>query len=164
MENLSEPAEKGQPSSDPAQPVHREEAGQSAAIQADPRPAAATADETREAYRGQAPAQPSPEASSTFSPWLIGLIALWALWIWTSSRGKKRRRQEEDRLKSLAKGDRVVTIGRMIATVVAFTDDTVTVLTDPKNGAVMTFERRAIAQIMPRPGEEAPAADKKTES
>ena len=100
------------------------------------------------------PSEPPPESPGFFHPLLLVVLGFWALWIWTSSRQKRRRKQEEDRQKTLAKGDRVITIGRMHGVVVAFTDETVTLLTDAKNGAVMVFDRVAIYKILPRPGEE----------
>lgn len=90
---------------------------------------------------------------------IIVAVAFWFVWIWMSRKNKARRKQEEERLSSIKKGDRVITIGRMHGIVVAFTDDTVTLLTDAKNGAVMIFDRVAIYKILPRNGEETP--DKK---
>lgn len=105
---------------------------------------------------------------SIFDNWLLWAVA--ALWIWYLFGNKKRKLQKQqekkdrERRESLQKGDKLITIGRMHGTVIAFTDETVTVKPDAKSDYSMTFDRQAIYRILPRPGEEdeqAAAAEKK---
>lgn len=99
-----------------------------------------------------------------FDNWLFYVVI--ALWVWYIFGNKKRRqakaneKKEQERRNNLQKGDTVITIGRMHGLVVAVTDTTVTVKPDPRAEYTMTFDRNAIARVMPRDGEEeeAPAA------
>lgn len=105
-----------------------------------------------------------PKPTSLWDSWL--LYAVIALWVWYLFGNKKRRQQkanekkEQERRNSLQKGDQIITIGRMHGTVVAFTDDSVTVKPDAKSDYTMTFERAAILRVLPRPGEEEEEAAK----
>ena len=102
--------------------------------------------------------QPSFFDNST----LIWIVA--AVWIWYLFGNKKRRQQkaqekkDKERRENLQKGDNVVTIGRMHGTVVAFTDDSITLKPDNRSDYTMTFDRQAIYRVLPRPGEEEEAA------
>lgn len=110
---------------------------------------------------GAAEEQPQP---GIFDNWLFYVVI--ALWVWYIFGNKKRRqakaneKKEQERRNSLQKGDSIVTIGRMHGLVVAYTDTTVTVKPDPRADYTMTFDRNAIARVMPRDDEEeeAPAA------
>ncbi len=101
-------------------------------------------------------------APSIWSNWLLWAVI--AMWIWFLFGNKKRRqakaqeKQERARREALVKGDKLITIGRMHGTVVGLTDTTVTVKPDPKSDYTMTFDRQAIFRVLPRPGEEDPAA------
>ncbi len=103
------------------------------------------------------------KAPSIFDNWILWAVA--ALWIYLLFGSKKRRQQkaaekkEAERRNTLQKGDQLITIGRMHGTVVAFTDNTVTLKPDNKSDYTMTFDRAAIFKIMPRPGEEADTPD-----
>ena len=102
-------------------------------------------------------------APSIFDNWLLWAVA--ALWIWYLFGNKKRRaakaqeKKERERRNALQKGDNIVTIGRVHGTVVAFTDETVTIKPDPKSDYNLTFDRQAIFRVLPRPGEEDETAD-----
>ena len=81
------------------------------------------------------------------------MLAMMLVFIWFSGRSQKKKEQErKDKLASLKKGDKVVTIGLMHGTVVALTEETVTLKTDEK-GNMIVFERNAVYKIMPRAGE-----------
>lgn len=105
-----------------------------------------------------AAAEQQQQAPGMFDNWLFYVVI--ALWVWYIFGNKKRRlakaqeKKEQQRRESLQKGDNIVTIGRMHGLVVAFTDSTVTVKPDPRSDYTMTFERNAIARVMPRPDEE----------
>ncbi len=100
--------------------------------------------------------------SSIFDNWLLWIVI--AMWVWFLFGNKKRKAQraqekkEKERRESLQRGDKIVTIGRMHCTVVAFTEKTVTVRPDNKSEYAMTFDREAILRVLPRPGEEDGAA------
>ncbi len=108
----------------------------------------------------EAPVEPVQEAKapSIWDNWL--LFAVLALWIWYFFGNKKRKlakakeKQEQERRERLEKGDEIVTIGRMHATVTHVGEATVTVKPDPKSDYTMTFDRQAILRVLPRPGEE----------
>ena len=105
-------------------------------------------------------AQEQPQ--SPFGNWMIWImLALWGWWLWSSSKNRKKKKAEEAKLQTLEKGDKIITIDRMHATIVAFTDTTITVKTDDKSNATMTFDRQAIFKRLPRPGEEAAADEAK---
>lgn len=106
---------------------------------------------------GQAAGQPAPAPESLFSSpllWimLLGFIAFQFIF---SSKNRKRQQAEAEKLKSLAKGDRVLTIGRMHGTVVALTDETMTLKTDDKGANTLVFDRAALYKILSRPDEKA---------
>ncbi len=104
---------------------------------------------------GAAAEAPAP---SIWSNWLIW--AALGMWIWFLFTNKKRKGQKEaekkerERRENLVKGDKLVTIGRMHGTVVALTDDTVTIKPDAKSDLTLTFDRQAIYRVLPKPGEE----------
>ena len=97
--------------------------------------------------------QPAPAQDSIFSGpfiWilLLGFIAFQFIF---SSKNRKRQQAEAEKLKALSKGDRVLTIGRMHGTVVALTDDTMTLKTDEKGINTLVFDRAALYKILSRP-------------
>lgn len=106
------------------------------------------------------PVEPVQETrqSSIWDNWL--LFAVLALWIWYFFGNKKRKlakakeKQDQERRERLEKGDEIVTIGRMHATITHVGESTVTVRPDPKSDYTMTFDRQAILRVLPRPGEE----------
>lgn len=117
--------------------------------------------ENAQAVQEQPQAQQQPAAEEPQPFWNnILLYAVIGMWLWWFLGRKKRRaakdqeKKEQERRNSLQKGDKVVTIGRMHGTVVAYTDDTVTIKPDPRSDYTMTFERVAIAKVMPRQGED----------
>lgn len=112
------------------------------------------------AIQGQVETAPeaAQEQPGFFSNPLLWIVA--AVWIWFLFGNKKRKaaraqqKKDAERRAALQKGDNIVTIGRMHGNVVAFTDSTVTIKPDPKADYTMTFDRQAVYQVLPRPGEE----------
>ncbi len=111
-----------------------------------------------------------PEAAPEEAPGFFNNPLLWivaAVWIWFLFGNKKRKaaraqqKKDAERRATLQKGDNIVTIGRMHGAVVAFTDTTVTIKPDAKAEYTMTFDRQAIYQVLPRPGEEVEEAPAK---
>ena len=113
---------------------------------------------------GEQPAAAEAQGGGIFDNWLIyAAIGMWVWWLFTNKKRKAAKKQEKverDRRSTLEKGDRLVTIGRMHGTVVAYTDDTVTIKPDSHSDMTMTFDRQAIFRILPRPGEEEDAGRK----
>lgn len=107
--------------------------------------------------------QEAAPQQSIWSNWLLyAAVGMWVWWLLTNKKRKTQRaseKKEQERRNSLVKGDRIVTIGRMHGTVVAFTDDTVTLKPDAKSDYTMTFDRQAIMRVQPRAGEEEEAAE-----
>jgi len=82
---------------------------------------------------------------------MIGGVVLLYIWM-----GRSRRKQEakrRDMLASLKKGEKVVTIGGIVGTVIEVKEDEVTVKVDETNNVRMKFVRKAIQSV----GEEAKA-------
>ena len=110
--------------------------------------------------------QAAEPQASIWNNWLLyAAVGMWVWWLLTNRKRKAQRAQEKkekERRETLIKGDKLVTIGRMHGTVVAFTDDTVTVRPDAKSDFTMTFDKQAIYRVLPRAveGEEAAAAKK----
>jgi preprotein translocase subunit YajC len=81
-------------------------------------------------------------------PMLLGLVALMILMFWWT--GRARRKQEAKRkelLSSLKKGDKIVTIGGIIGTVIEIRENEVTVKTDESNNVRMKFARWAVREV-----------------
>ncbi|MDR3211349.1 MAG: preprotein translocase subunit YajC [Planctomycetota bacterium] len=102
--------------------------------------------------------------SSIFDNWLLyAAIGLWVWWLLTNKKRKNQREQEKkekERRDNLVKGDHLVTIGRLHGSVVAFTDDTVTIHPDGNRSDInLIFDRQAILKVLPRPSDEDAAAD-----
>lgn len=106
--------------------------------------------------------QAAEPQSSIWNNWLLyAAVGMWVWWLLTNRKRKAQRAQEKkekERRETLLKGDKLVTIGRMHGTVVAFTDDTVTLRPDGKSDFTMTFDKQAIYRVLPRAGEEEEAA------
>ncbi|GHT05893.1 hypothetical protein FACS1894139_10560 [Planctomycetales bacterium] len=93
------------------------------------------------------PVEPPP--SMLNSPWfLVAIAGIWMLFIWTSRRNSKKQEQKRrEELGGIARGDRVVTIGRMHGVVVGTTDKTFTVRPDPNKDYQITFDREAVLRV-----------------
>jgi len=114
-------------------------------------PAAAENSEATTAPTTQPEKKPQGLFGDQWSFWLI-LLAGFVLMFWLS--GRKRRKQEATRkemLASMKKGDKVVSIGGIIGSVIEVRDDEITVKVDETNNVRMKFARWAIRGV----GEEA---------
>ncbi len=91
--------------------------------------------------------QPAPDIMSFLtSPMFLLLIGVWALFIFSSRKQKKKAQERKDQLSSIKKGDKVVTIGRVHGEVVSMTEKTITLKVDPK-GSTLTFDREAVLAV-----------------
>jgi len=86
------------------------------------------------------------------------LIAVWLMVLWSIRKQKRGDEERKKELASLRKGDQVITIGRMHGTVVALTEDSMTLKPDPKSGVTLKFDRAALWKILSR-GAEKPEGD-----
>lgn len=93
-------------------------------------------------------ASPAGGAGDSFQPILMGLLVVGLVFYYFMliRPQSKKRKEMQLKLKSIAKGDKVVTIGGAHGKVVAVKDDTVTIRVDDK--AEITFDKNAIATVV----------------
>ena len=118
------------------------------------------AQETTPGQTGQADKGGPRPAPSLFSGpwiWIAGLLWLW--FIWSSKKQKKKQAERQQKLDSIQKGDKVVTIGRLHGKVVSANPETVTIKPDDKSGVTLTFDRVAVHEVNPKKKETADAAE-----
>lgn len=100
------------------------------------------------------------QSGGGYGPLLL-IVLLFVVMYFMMIRPQQKRRREAERMQSsLAAGDDIVTIGGLHATVVAVTDDIVTVELSP--GVTARFARPAIARVLKRddpPGDKAVAEE-----
>jgi preprotein translocase subunit YajC len=97
------------------------------------------------------PQVPSSPLQSLIFPALMVLGVFYLLVFRPQSSERKKAQQM---LASLKKGDRVVTIGGIVGTIVAVADREVTIKVDESNNTKMTFTRWGIKEVL---GAEPPA-------
>lgn len=86
---------------------------------------------------------------------LLPIILVMVLFIWMSSRTRRRQEQQKkDMLSAMKRGDRVQTIGGILGNVVEVRDDRILVKVDESNNTKVWFARSAIHRVL---GEEAEA-------
>ena len=105
-------------------------------------------------------AQPAKDAPAKKSPGFFDsplmLVALGAVWIWliySMRKNKKKQKAAKEKLNSINKGDKVVTIGRIHGEIVKLNDETFTIKPDKKSDFTLTFDRNAIMSVNPGKGE-----------
>ena len=93
-------------------------------------------------------ASPAGGADGSSQLWLMGLLVVGLVFYYFMliRPQSKKRKEMQLKLKSIAKGDKVVTIGGAHGKVVAVKDDTVTIRVDDK--AEITFDKNAIATVV----------------
>jgi preprotein translocase subunit YajC len=93
--------------------------------------------------QGQQPPAPNP------TPMLIGMVLFIGVFFYMTSRGQKREKKKKaDMIDSIAKNDKVMTIGGVIGTVVNVKDNEITLKVDEATNTRMTFIKRAIQQVI----------------
>jgi preprotein translocase subunit YajC len=90
---------------------------------------------------------------------LLGGVVL--MWIWMGRGRRKQDAKHKEMLANLRKGDKIVTIGGIIGTVIEVRPDEVTVKVDETNNVRMKFTRRAIAAVGEDARTTSPDDDKK---
>lgn len=93
-----------------------------------------------------APATPRGGGGEFLLPGLILTMVIFYIVMGAGSRKEKKKRQEM--LSRIAKGDRVMTIGGAVGTVVSVTNDEVVVKVDESANVKMTFIRSAIQRVL----------------
>ena len=86
---------------------------------------------------------------------IIMVAGFFLLYIWMGRSRRKQRRQRQEMLTALKKGDKITSIGGIVGTVIEVRDDEVTVKVDETGNVRMRFARWAIRGV----GEAAKAED-----
>lgn len=97
------------------------------------------------------PATPAPErgAGGFPSEFVFIMLAVFAIFYFLVMRPQRsRERQRKDMLAALRKGDKIMTIGGVIGTVVNIRDTEVTVKVDESSNTRVTFARSAIDRVL----------------
>ena len=91
------------------------------------------------------PAKPTGPSGLTT---LIGIMLFFGVFMWMMRRGQRReQRERQSLLDSLAKNDRVMTVGGIMGTIVNVRETEVVVKVDESSNTKMTFRRTAIQQV-----------------
>jgi preprotein translocase subunit YajC len=103
-------------------------------------------------FLAQAATQPAAPVPWQYDPqrWFIPLLVLVMLFFFFSStRSKKNeQKQHDDMLKNLKRGDRVLTLGGIYATVVDVRDADVVLKVDESTNTKVRFARSAIKHVV----------------
>ncbi len=78
---------------------------------------------------------------------IIMVGGFFLLYIWMGRSRRKQKRQRQDMLSALKKGDKVTSIGGIVGTVIEVRDDEVTVKVDETGNVRMKFARWAIRGV-----------------
>ena len=85
-----------------------------------------------------------------FGSWQLMIIMLggfFLLYIWMGRSRRKQRRERQEMLTALKKGDKITSIGGIVGTVIEVRDDEVTVKVDETGNVRMKFARWAIRGV-----------------
>ncbi len=95
------------------------------------------------------PGKGGPGAWTSFMP----IILLVVIFYFFLSRGRQKdQKKRKNRLATMKKNDRVMTIGGVIGTVVVIKDDEVTLKVDETANVKMTFTRGSIQKVVSESG------------
>ena len=78
---------------------------------------------------------------------IVMLGGFFLLYIWMGRSRRKQRRQRQEMLTALKKGDKITSIGGIVGTVIEVRDDEVTVKVDETGNVRMKFARWAIRGV-----------------
>ena len=90
----------------------------------------------------------APPASLLANPLVLLILVLAIFWFVMSRDQRKKKRQHQTMLSNLKKGDRVLTIGGVIGTIVGIKDTEVVLKVDESSNAKVTFVRSAIDRVV----------------
>jgi len=82
------------------------------------------------------------------NPLVLLILVLAIFWFVMSRDQRKKKRQHQTMLSNLKKGDRVLTIGGVIGTIVGIKDTEVVLKVDESSNAKVTFVRSAIDRVV----------------
>ena len=95
------------------------------------------------------PTMPIPWYANPNDMILVLLVAVFMFFIFSSSRTKKKEQQQrDDMLRNLKRGDRVVTAGGILGSVVDVRDSEVMLKVDESSNAKIKFTRDAIKRVI----------------
>ncbi len=95
------------------------------------------------------PTEPIPWYANPQDMVLVLIVAMFAYFIFSSSRTKKKEQKlRDDMLRNLKRGDRVVTAGGILGTVVDARDADVMLKVDESSNAKIKFTRDAIKRVI----------------
>jgi preprotein translocase subunit YajC len=96
------------------------------------------------------PVEPIPWYANPQDMVLVLIFAMLMYFLFSSSRTKKKdQRDREDMLKNMKRGDRVLTVGGILGTVVDVRDSEVVLKVDESSNAKIKFTRDAIKRVIP---------------
>src|SRR5205809_3392650 len=84
---------------------------------------------------------------------LVPVILLGLMYVMLIRPQQQRARRQRELLRSVEVGDRILTVGGLLGTVVGMNDETVDI--EPADGIVLTFVRAAISRKVPPDDEQA---------
>jgi preprotein translocase subunit YajC len=86
---------------------------------------------------------------SGFPPMIIGLGLFFVVFYFMMMRGNRKQKNERaSMLESLAKNDRVMTIGGLLGTIVTIRDQEVVLKVDESNNTKVTFLKTSIQKVI----------------
>ncbi|HEX4054382.1 MAG TPA: preprotein translocase subunit YajC [Tepidisphaeraceae bacterium] len=95
------------------------------------------------------PTEPIPWYANPQDMVLVLIVAMFMYFIFSSSRTKKKEQKlRDDMLKNLKRGDRVVTAGGILGTVVDARDADVMLKVDESSNSKIKFTRDAIKRVL----------------
>lgn len=118
--------------------------------QAPATPDAAAADPaaTTTATTTAADAPASPMEGMLRGPWLLMLVFIGVFYFLLIRPNQKREKERRDMLAALAKGDRVITSGGIVGTVIGLTEKTAVLRVSDEPPVKMEFVRGAVSRVM----------------
>lgn len=109
---------------------------------------------------GPAPGSGTPPPSPFGGSFLFMMIALLAVMIIISTMtGRKEKRKRQELLNSIARHDRVQTIGGVIGTVTDLRDDEIVLRVDDATGTKITFAKSAVQGVLKKARESSRAEE-----
>lgn len=139
----------------PVQPTDTPENGQDGqdgtpAEQADGNGAGTSTQPGNQQNQGGDPGLLNPQTMFLFV--LFGAIIL--MYVWMGRSRKKQQKKRQEMIESLGKGDKIVTIGGIVGTVIEAKKDEVVVKVDETNNVRMHFARWSVRGVGPEAKEE----------
>src|SRR3954447_1476828 len=84
---------------------------------------------------------------------LIPVVLIALMYVMLIRPQQQRARKQRQLVSTLEVGDRILTVGGLLGTIVGLEDETVDI--EPADGVVLTFVRAAISRKLPPEGEQA---------